>query len=165
MAEFTVIETQEQLDKVIGERIRRAEEKATERFAEKMRDYDAIKAQNEDLTKQIAQLTEQITKQTETIDGNKAVVDDLTAKVHDYESSSLKTKVALEMGLPYQMAGRLSGDDEDAIRADAEALAKLIGSQRPAAPLGSGEPVDSGNGKGVAERKFAEWFENFNAIR
>ena len=27
MAEFTVIETQEQLDRVIGERIRRAEEK------------------------------------------------------------------------------------------------------------------------------------------
>ena len=44
------------------------------------------------------------------------------------------------MGLPYQMASRLTGDDEKAIRADAEAMVKLIGNNRPAAPLGSSEP-------------------------
>ncbi len=137
MAEFTVIETQEQLDKVIGDRIRRAEEKA----AEKYQDYDAIKTQNEDLAKQIAQLTEQITKQTETIDGNKTVVDDLTAKVQAYETASVKTKIALELGLPYQMADRLAGGDEESIRKDAEAMVALIGSKKTVAPIGSGEPT------------------------
>lgn len=162
MAEFTVIETQEQLDKVIGDRIRRAEETAAAKAAEKYQDYDAMKSQNEDLAKQIAQLTEQITKQTETIDGNKAIVDDLTAKVQAYETASVKTKIALELGLPYQMANRLSGDDEAAIRADAETMVKLIGSQKPVAPLGSGEPITTGDGEKVAEKKFVEWFENYN---
>jgi uncharacterized coiled-coil DUF342 family protein len=122
MADFTVIETQEQLDKVIGERLKRAEKQAAEKYA----DYDDLKKQN-------AQLTEQVQK-------HKATVDELNAKVHQYETASVKTKVALEMGLPYQMASRLTGDDEKAIRADAEAMVKLIGDNRPTAPLGSSEP-------------------------
>lgn len=122
MADFTVIETQEQLDKVIGERLKRAEKQAAEKYA----DYDDLKKQN-------AQLTEQVQK-------HKATVDELNAKVHQYETASVKTKVALEIGLPYQMASRLTGDDEKAIRADAEAMVKLIGDNRPTAPLGSSEP-------------------------
>ena len=129
MAEFTVIETQEQLDKIIGERVRRAEKQAAEKYA----DYD-------DLKKQIAHLTEQLQKQKETIDSHKATVDSLNAKIHDYETASVKTRVALEMGLPYQMASRLTGDDEKAIKADAETMAKLIGNTKPVAPLGSSEP-------------------------
>lgn len=122
MADFTVIETQEQLDKVIGERIKRAEKQAAEKYA----DYDDLKKQN-------AQLTEQVQK-------HKATVDELNAKVHQYETASVKTKVALEMGLPYQMASRLTGNDEKSIRADAEAMVRLIGNNRPTAPLGSSEP-------------------------
>lgn len=137
MSDFTVIETQEQLDKVIGERIRRAEAKAAEKYS----DYETLKSQNSDYVTQITQLQEQLQKQTETIDGNKAIVDELNAKVQSYESSSLKTKVALELGLPYQMAGRLSGNNEEEIRADAESMVKLIGAQKPVAPLGSSEPV------------------------
>ena len=109
MSEFKVIETQEQLDKVIGERIRRAEEKAAEKYS----DYEAIKTQNEEYAKQIAQLQE-ATK------GNQGTINELKAQVQNYESSSLKTKIALEIGLPYQMAGRLSGNNEEEIRADAE---------------------------------------------
>lgn len=146
MSEFKVIETQEQLDKVIGERIRRAEEKA----AEKYNDYEAIKTQNAEYVTQISQLQEQLQKQTETINGNQSIVDDLKAQVQNYESSSLKTKVALEIGLPYQMASRLSGNTEEEIRSDAEAMAKLIGSQKPVAPLGSSEPV-------VTNSKDADW--------
>jgi len=133
MADFQVIETQEQLDKVIGERIKRAERQAAEKAVEQFADY-------EDLKKQIASLTEQTQKQAEIINGNKTTVDDLTAKLHQYETASVKTKVALEMGLPYQMASRLAGDDEKAIRADAEAMAKLIGKSQPVAPIGSSEP-------------------------
>ena len=85
---------------------------------------------------------------------NQIVVDDLKAQVQNYESSSLKTKVALEIGLPYQMASRLSGSTEEEIRTDAEAMAKLIGSQKPVAPLGSSEPVVT-NSKDAAWKKLA----------
>ena len=122
MADFTVIETQEQLDKIIGERVKRAERQAAEKYA----DYDDIKKQN-------AQFAEQAKN-------HKSVVDELNAKIHQYETASVKTKVALEVGLPYQMASRLTGDDEKAIRADAEAMIKLIGNTKPTAPLGSSEP-------------------------
>ena len=156
MSDFTVIETQEQLDKIIGERIRRAEEKAAEKYS----DYETVKSQNKDLSDQIAQLTEQLRKQTETIDGNKTVVDDLTAKVQDYETASVKTKIALELGLPYQMAERLTGIDEESIRKDAEALVALIGNNKPVAPLGSSEPtVTNSNPEAVAKAKFSKWLE------
>lgn len=140
---FSIIETQEQLDQIIGERIKRAEQKAAEKYA----DYDSLK-------EQVAKLTNQITQQTETLTGNKATIEELTSKVHKYETDSVKTAVALEMGLPYQMAGRLAGSTEEEIRADAEAMAKLIGSQKPSAPLGSSEPVVT-NTPDAAWSKFA----------
>ena len=155
MSDFTIIETQEQLDKVIGERIRRAEEKAQKEAAEKYGDYESVKAQNSELSTQIAQLTEQLKQQKETIDGNKAVVDNLTAKVQGYETASVKTKIALELGLPYQMADRLNGSDEEAIRKDAEAMKALIGGGRKTAPIGSGEPTPSADPKAAAFKALA----------
>lgn len=140
MSDFTPIETQEQLDKVIGERIKRAEQKAAEKYA----DYDELKSQNTAYASQVAQLQTQLQSQTDTIKAHEASVTDLTNKVRAYETASVKTKVALEMGLPYQMASRLTGDDEKAIREDAEAMKALINQQAPAAPLGDPE---SNNGK------------------
>lgn len=156
MAEFTPIETQEQFDAMVKDRIARAERAAAEKYS----DYDTIKGQNTDLTNQIAQLTEQIRKQTETIDGNKTVVDDLTAKVQAYETASVKTKIALELGLPYQMAERLAGTDEESIRKDAEVMVTLLGNNKPVAPLGSSEPtVTNADPETVARAKFAKWLE------
>lgn len=156
MADFTPIETQEQFDAMVKDRIARAEKSAAEKYG----DYDAVKKQNAELTDQIAKLTEQIRKQTETIDGNKVTVDDLTAKVQKYETASVKTKIALELGLPYQIAERLTGSDETEIRADAENMVKLLGANRRPAPLGSGEPQPSGNGKDAAWKKFAATIES-----
>ena len=157
MAEFTPIETQEQFDAMVKDRLARAEKAAAEKYA----DYEALKTQNTDYSTQIAQLTEQIRKQTETIDGNKAVVDDLTAKVQAYETASVKTKIALELGLPYQFADRLTGTDEESIRQDAELMVKLIGNNKPVAPLGSGEPIaKSSDPDAVARAKFEQWLNN-----
>lgn len=138
---FAVIETQEQLEKVIGERIRQITEREERKAAEKYADYDSLKAQ-------VAALTDQTAKQTETLNGNKATIEELTAKVHTYETASVKTAVALEMGLPYQMASRLTGDTEDAIRADAQSMLELIGTRKPSAPLGSPEPTENSGAPG-----------------
>lgn len=139
MSEFKAIETQEQLDAIIGERIRRAETKAAEKYA----DYESIKKQNDDLTAQIADLTKQIKAKDETITGNTATVDELKAKIKDYETRSVKTRIAHEVGLPYQLADKLSGDDEDAIREDAKKMASFI--KTPAAPIGGLEPTHEEN--------------------
>ena len=115
MSDFTPIETQEQLNAIIGERISRAEQKAAEKYA----DYDDLKKQN-------TEFQQQLQAQTEKIKGHKAEIDSLNAKVQSYESSSLKTRIALETGLPYKMAERLTGDSEEAIRADAEMMLNLM---------------------------------------
>ena len=47
-------------------------------------------------------------------------------KIKGFEMTSLKSKIAHEMGIPYELAGRLTGDDETAIRKDAESLSKII---------------------------------------
>lgn len=135
MSDFKAIETQEQLDAIIGERIRRAESKAAEKYA----DYDSVKHQNDELTAQIADLTKQIKAKDEAISGNKEIVENLNAKIKDYETRSVKTRIAHEVGLPYQLADKLSGEDEDAIREDAKKMASFI--KTPAAPIGSVEPT------------------------
>jgi chromosome segregation ATPase len=147
MSDFTPIETQEQLDKVIGERIRRAEQKAAEKYA----DYEDLKTQNAGYVTQISQLQTQLQAQADKAKESETSIADLTAKVHQYETASVKTKVALEIGLPYQMASRLTGDDEKAIRADAEAMKQLIGAQVGPAPLGSTEPSSTKGGSGTGQ--------------
>ena len=141
MSEFKVIETQEQLDAIIGERVKRAERRAEEKASEKYADYNDLKTKAEAYEKQIAELSEQI-KGSETKQADSAKqIEDLTGKVHQYEMASVKTKIALETGLPYQLADKLSGDDEDAIRADAKRMAEFVA--RPAAPMGSMEPDEA----------------------
>ena len=67
---------------------------------------------------------------------------ELQAKVKGYETDSVKTRIALEAGLPYTMASRLCGESEEDIRADARSLASLMGAGRTeAAPLHTGEPA------------------------
>lgn len=156
MAEFTPIETQEQFDAIIKDRIARVEKSTAEKYS----DYAEVKAQNEELTRQIAQLTEQIRTQTETLDGSRSIVDDLTAKVQAYETASVKTKVALELGIPYQMASKISGNTEEEIREDALLMAGYIKSNNPVAPLGSGEPiVTKSDPNTAAKASFKRWLE------
>ena len=62
----------------------------------------------------------------------------MEAKIKGYETNSVKMRIAREVGLPYELAERLSGEDEKAIKADAELLKKLVGAKT--APLKSTEP-------------------------
>lgn len=60
------------------------------------------------------------------------------SEISKYQVNDLKRRVALETGLPYELADRLDGEDEESIRKDAESMAKLVAPQEPA-PLGSTE--------------------------
>ncbi len=153
MSEFKVIETQEQLDSIISERIARAEKRAEEKAAEKYADYDEISKLVKDQTAQIEDLNKQLTAQTESASTSAQELDDLKAKVHKYETDSVRTRVAHEEGLPFELAARLSGEDEETIRADAKALVELVGKAKPAAPIGAQEPVTKGDDRNSALRE------------
>ena len=59
---------------------------------------------------------------------------DLTGKISSYELASLKTRIAHELSIPYELSNRLTGNDEKELRADAESLSKLVSAGKPAPP-------------------------------
>ena len=136
MADFTPINTQEELDKVIGTRLARERETVTKELNGQIGERDE---KIKDLQSQIDGLNNEL----ETANAEAAKVPDLQSKVKKYETDSVKTRIAHEVGLPYELAGRLSGDDEKSIRADAEGLKKVMGDPNPA-PLKSTETGTDG---------------------
>lgn len=118
--EFKPIETQEQFDKMVADRLQRQETKIRTEYA----DYEAIKKANAENAEKLANATEQISG--------------LNAKVKGFELSALKGKVAEEMGIPHGLSGRLSGETEEEIRQDAEKLAPFLKGSTPA-PLANSE--------------------------
>ena len=135
---FTPIETQEQLDKVIGERINFAKEKAKAELEEKYKGY----VSPDDYTKKIEEINAQITSSNTSLEeANKKLEDaskenaELKGKLGVYEANSVKTRIALEEGLPYEMALKLEGADEDQMREDARKMAKYFSTSTQVPPL------------------------------
>jgi len=153
MSEFKVIETQEQLDALIGDRIARAEKKAQENAAKEYADYAELKKKVTTYEAQLADYGKKLTEAQENAKGHTAEVDGLKAKIKEYETASVKARIAHEVGLPYELANRLTGDTEEAIRQDADILAKYY--KQPAAPMRSTEQPVGDEKKEEAFRSLA----------
>lgn len=125
--EFKVIETQEQLDAVIKQRI--------ERERSKYADYESLKAKGAELETQIGALKQQLENAASEKAASSKTIEDLTAKVKAHETASAKTAIALEVGIPYELAQRLNGETPEDIRKDAEKLLGVVRSVSPTAPL------------------------------
>ena len=139
MSEFKTIETQEELDNIIKDRLDRNTKKITAEVTKQFEGYispdDAAKSKKaleDEITKLTAQITEKDTK-----------IADITAKNTAYETAAVKAKIAREYGIPAELADRISGTNEDEYKADAENLAKFVAAGKPTAPMFSAEP--SGN--------------------
>ena len=129
MGDFKVIETQEQLEEVLRDRLRRERETTRKEFdgflspdaaAEKYKGYlspEDVEAKFKDHLS-----PDEASK--------------LRAKIKGYETDSAKTRIAHELGLSYDAVRFLSGDNEEAIKKSAESLKALMGSGN-IAPLAS----------------------------
>lgn len=137
MSDFTPITTQEAFDAAIKDRLDRAEETFTRKYS----DYDDLKSKNTEFEKTIASQTEKIKNLTEKQAGHETEVADLKAKIAGHEKANLKIKVAREAGIPYELASKLSGDDEAALKKDAEEFKKFLGKPK-AQPLKDTEPSE-----------------------
>lgn len=125
MSEFTPIESQEALNKIIEARLARQKES----FDAKYGDYDKTKTRLAELETAGEASKAAKAKDAETIAS-------LQKQVSGFETASLRTKIALKNGLPYDLADRLIGDDEASIQADAERLAGFVGTpKQPVPPL------------------------------
>ena len=132
MSEFKPITTQEEFDAAIKERLSR--EKA------KYSDYDQLKSLVEDLKKENVDLKSTIEADSQSKADADKQLEDLQNQIAGYETASLRTRIALQHGLPYDLADRLQGTDEESFKADAERLAGFIKRTQPVAPIRETEP-------------------------
>jgi hypothetical protein len=155
MSEFTTIETQEQLDAILKDRRARQEKKLKEQYEEKYKGYispDDASKQVEDLTKQVEELGNSLKGATDKAKADGEMIASLEASIKAHETASVKSRIAHEVGLPYELANKLSGETEEDIRKDAEALLPFVSKQT--APLRDPE----GTPKEPSTREsFAEW--------
>ena len=129
---FKPIETQEELDRIIQGRL--------EREREKFADYDDLKAKNEAYESQVATLQATIDESSNANKAHDATVAELNEKIKSFETANLRTKIALQHGIPIDLVDRLSGDDEESIKADAERFAAKKKKKTTVAPLKNTEP-------------------------
>lgn len=142
--EFKAIETQEQLDAILKERLARQKESIEKNFA----DYEQLKKKVGDLESANQKLGQSATESASKLTEYEKQIAEKDLKIKGYEANSVKNRIALEVGLPFEMASRLKGETEEEIRKDAELLFKAIGSSKPVAPLAN--PEVSTDGKNQA---------------
>ena len=130
------ITTQEELDAIIGERLRRDREKTAKQYEGYISPAD--------LDARIKDLTDKLTDY-------KGKLDAKDKELKSYEAASVKSRIADEVGLDRRLIGRLSGGTEEEIRKDAETLKGLFDRSAPVAPLASTE-APQGDAKEAALR-------------
>lgn len=150
---FKIIETQEELDNIIGERLKREREATEKKYAgfeeakEKAGKYDKLLAQ--DFEGQIRKLNDELKTEREKNAGHDQTVSEITARAEKAEKALLKLETAHKAGLPYELAARLNGDTEEELLADAKSLGSYV-KTAGAPPLATTEPAHNRNGSTAA---------------
>lgn len=122
MSEFKIIETQEQLDAIVGERVKRAKESARKEFV----DYEKYKEAFENQETMKKNYEDQIAELRKTNEDTQSTIEGLNSKIAKYEMDSVKTRACNEYGLPLEMASRLHGATEEEIMKDASTLVSFV---------------------------------------
>lgn len=126
MADFKIIETQEELNAVIKDRLEREQKKHSEATAELQNKYDTTLKEFEALKTANDELNKKVSSYDEKYKNYDSEMNELRTKVKNYESDSVKTRICKEVGIPEELKGRLHGDTEEDIKKDAEELKKIF---------------------------------------
>jgi len=143
--------TQEEVNNLIKDRLDRAEKKWQEKYSNYY-SADDFTSKTEELNKQIAELgnslnvaNDKATADAQTLADKEQAIADLEAKLKRNETDSAKTRIALECGIPYELADRLTGDTVEEIMADAQRLAPMLAT-RSSMPLRNPEATSETDG-------------------
>lgn len=143
MSDFTPIETQEAFDKAIQKRLAQKDRE----LADQYKDYlspDDVAALKADYENKIREAGEAVKAAEGRVKEKDTTVSELTKRAEAAEVSLLKNKIAYENKLPLELAGRLVGNNEEELKADAETLASLI-KPTNTPPLHTGERTMGGS--------------------
>lgn len=136
--EFQAITSQEQLDNVIGERLRRQKEQ----FEEKIKEYEALKEENSKLQTELEQKNQFIEENKKETSMRTEDYENLEKELSSLKLQQLKQKIAINNGIPLDLANRLSGDNEETLLEDAKTLSQFINSNPAPQPLKSVEDTN-----------------------
>lgn len=153
MSEFTAITTQEQLDAVIGDRLKRCDEKWQKKYEGYLspEDYAAKTSELEGKITTSTKAYEELNKKASQYEKDIAERD---SRIKKYEINSIKHKVAHENGLSYDAVDFIQGEDEESIKASAEKFKSLVGKTHNA-PGFNNEP-NIGNDAKASMKKLAQ---------
>ena len=102
-------------------------------------DFEALKSEKETLAQQLAELNTSVTSLTDAKTAIEQEKEALAQEINTFKQKDLKTRIAHEYKIPFELAGRLTGETEEELKTDAQTLSQLI-VQKPNIPLASTEP-------------------------
>ena len=163
MGDFKVIETQDELDKIIKSRLAQKDREVAEQYKDYLSPADA-EAMKADYKKQLEEANKSVKEAQEKLKTFDTTVSDLTKRAEAAESSLLKNKVANEYKLPLELANRLIGTTEEELKKDAESLSGIIKPSNPSAPpLYTGNQNLSGNANNQVNAGYGELLAQINS--
>ena len=141
------------LEKEVIDKIMAEHGKTIQELKPAQEELEELKNEKSKLEEQLNQLQETLAAKDEEL----GKIDELQNTIKKYEVKDLKTSIAIQAGIPLELAGRLSGETEEEIKADAEKLAGFV-NKKPTLPLKPTEPpkVDE------KEQAYAKILENLN---
>lgn len=144
--EFKAPASEDELNRMIRDRIARAEKKAREEAeaATEKRIKDDAAAEEAKKQGNFQKLYEAEQQKAADLEER---IKELEEQGKSQSLQSVRERIAKKLGLPSELADRLKGDDEAAIEADAKALAKTVAPKPPETEGGKG---GAGKGKPAA---------------
>ena len=158
MAEFKVIETQEEFDNAIRKRLEQKEREVSERFKGYM-STDEVTALRNGYEEQLSALQTTLNAANEKINGYDAQITEAQTRASKAENELLRGQIAVAKGLPFELRDRLIGNSKEELEKDADALVSFV-QPRNAPPMRSNDPATyPGNTSAeIAKQAFADWF-------
>lgn len=145
MAEFTPINTQAELDAILGPRLQRERENAVKPYADYQQIKDSLEAANK------------------TLGEKDATIADLNNQLKGTRTDLAKTRTALAKGLPLEVVNSLRGETEEELGKSADALALL--SPKPKnepEPARNPDPVNGTGREGARAAGYAALLSGLN---
>lgn len=128
---FKAIETQEELNNIIQNRLNKQKESYEKKLNELNTILDEKNKMQEELNNLKVSNTEEENVKENLLQENKKLQDEVSL----YKLNDLKRKIAIENGINYELASRLQGNTEEEIRKDAQSLSQLVKPSNKVAPL------------------------------
>lgn len=97
--------------------------------------FEELQTEKQSLEKKLNELQQTLASKEESLQS----LDELKKQVESYKIKDLKTNIAVQAGIPLELADRLTGETEEEIKADAEKIAEYV-QQKQTLPLRPTEP-------------------------